>query len=329
MNFWDIALNLLLLVLGFVLLSKGSDFFVDGAASIATRFKIPQLVIGLTVVAMGTSLPEAAVSVSAALKGTADITVGNVVGSNILNVLIILGISAVITPLAVAPSTLKMEIPIMLGATALFFGLGYSGTIERWGGIILLVCFISFLALQIYMARRGMAQESKKDELLEKSGEHAPEQSEKQPRLWISILFTVIGCGAIILGSECAVDGATAIAKIIGISDHFIGLTVVALGTSLPELFTSVTAAMKKNADIAIGNIVGSCIFNILFIAGAAAAIIPVPFQSLFRIDTIVAFVSGAMLLAFSLGKKRQLGRVGGAVMLASYAAYFAYLVTL
>lgn len=174
-----------------------------------------------------------------------------------------------------------------------------------------------------------MAQEAKKDELLEKSGEHAPEQSEKQPRLWISILFTAIGCGAIILGSECAVDGATAIAKIIGISDHFIGLTVVALGTSLPELFTSVTAAMKKNADIAIGNIVGSCIFNILFIAGAAATIIPVPFQSLFRIDTIVAFVSGAMLLAFSLGKKRQLGRVGGAVMLASYAAYFAYLVTL
>ena len=329
MNFWDIALNLLLLVLGFVLLSKGSDFFVDGAASIATRFKIPQLVIGLTVVAMGTSLPEAAVSVSAALKGTADITVGNVVGSNILNVLIILGISAVITPLAVAPSTLKMEIPIMLGATALFFGLGYSGTIGRWGGIILIVCFIAFLALQIYMARRGMAQESKKDELLEKSGEHALEQAEKQPRLWVSILFTVIGCGAIILGSECAVDGATAIAKIIGISDHFIGLTVVALGTSLPELFTSVTAAMKKNADIAIGNIVGSCIFNILFIAGAAATIIPVPFQSLFRIDTIVAFVSGAMLLAFSLGKKRQLGRVGGAVMLASYAAYFAYLVTL
>ena len=329
MNFWDIALNLLLLVLGFVLLSKGSDFFVDGAASIATRFKIPQLVIGLTVVAMGTSLPEAAVSISAALKGTADITVGNVVGSNILNVLIILGISAVITPLAVAPSILKMEIPIMLGATALFFGLGYSGTIERWGGIILIVCFIAFLALQIYMARRGMAQESKKDELLEKSGEHAPEQAEKQPRLWISILFTVIGCGAIILGSECAVNGATAIAKVVGISDHFIGLTVVALGTSLPELFTSVTAALKKNADIAIGNIVGSNIFNILFILGAAAVIVPVPFQPLFRVDTVVAFVAGIVLLAFSLGKKRQIGRVGGAVMLLSYAAYFAYLVTL
>jgi cation:H+ antiporter len=275
---------------------------------------------------MGTSLPEAAVSVSAALKGTADITVGNVVGSNILNVLIILGISAVITPLAVAPSTLKMEIPIMLGATALFFGLGYSGTIERWGGIILLVCFIAFLALQIYMARRGMAQEVEKTEL--SIGDTA-KQAEKQPRLWISILFTVIGCGAIILGSECAVNGATAIAKVVGISDHFIGLTVVALGTSLPELFTSVTAALKKNADIAIGNIVGSNIFNILFILGAAAVIVPVPFQPLFRVDTVVAFVAGIVLLAFSLGKKRQLGRVGGAVMLLSYAAYFAYLVTL
>ncbi|MBQ1942732.1 MAG: calcium/sodium antiporter [Clostridia bacterium] len=327
--FWNVTVNLLLLAAGFILLAKGSDFFVEGASSIATRFKIPQLVIGLTIVAMGTSLPEASVSISAALKGSADMAVGNVVGSNILNILIILGISSLITPLVVAPSTIKMEIPIMLGATALLFALGYGGTVSFWGGAGMLACFGAFLALQIYMARRGMAQESKKDELLEKSGAHAPKQAAKQPRLWISILFTVIGCGAIILGSECAVDGATAIAKVVGISDHFIGLTVVALGTSLPELFTSVTAALKKNADIAIGNIVGSNIFNILFILGAAAVIVPVPFQPLFRVDTVVAFVAGIVLLAFSLGKKRQLGRVGGAVMLLFYAAYFAYLVTL
>ena len=261
---WDIILNLLLLVFGFVLLAKGADFFVDGASSIATRFKIPQLVIGLTIVAMGTSLPEAAVSTSAALKGSADITIGNVVGSNILNVLIILGISATITPLAVARSTIKMEIPIMLGATALLFGLGYTGTVERWGGAILLVCFAAFILSQILIARKAIKQEA----ALLASGEGAPQTEQKLPKLWVSIAFTLIGCGAIIFGSDCAVDGATALAKIIGISDHFIGLTVVALGTSLPELFTSVVAARKGKADIAIGNIVGSNIFNILLIIG-------------------------------------------------------------
>lgn len=300
-------LQLILLALGFVMLVKGADWFVDGASGIAEKFKIPQLVIGLTIVAMGTSAPEAAVSITAALKGSAEITIGNIVGSNILNILIILGLSSLITTLPVAKTTVRMDIPFLIGITVLLYVLGLDGTIGLLDGIILLALFISYLAYLMIMAKKN------------------PEEPEKPKNMKLSkaLLITVLGLGLIILGSQFAVDAATAMARILGLSERFIGLTIVALGTSLPELFTSVAAARKGNADIAIGNIVGSNIFNILFIVGLSSLIIPVPFASGFLLDTIVATIAAVALLLFCL-KDRKLKFWHGALMLAGYAAYFA-----
>lgn len=301
-----ILIQILLLALGFTMLIKGADWFVDGASGIATKFGIPQLVIGLTIVAMGTSAPEAAVSISAAIGGSADITIGNIVGSNILNIFIILGISAVITTLAVASSTIKYETPFMILVTVLLLVLGLDGTIGLIDGIILIIAFIAYLTYLFIMAKNNK--------------EEQPEA--KQMAIWKAILLTIIGLALIILGSNVTVDAATAIAKAFGVSERFIGLTIVALGTSLPELFTSVSAARKHNADIAIGNIVGSNIFNILFVVGLSSVIIPVPFASNFIFDTIVAIVAAALLLVCCL-KTKSLKRWAGILMLICYATYF------
>lgn len=301
-----ILIQILLLALGFTMLIKGADWFVDGASGIATKFGIPQLVIGLTIVAMGTSAPEAAVSISAAIGGSADITIGNIVGSNILNIFIILGISAVITTLAVASSTIKYETPFMILVTVLLLVLGLDKTIGLIDGIILIIAFIAYLTYLFIMAKNNK--------------EEQPEA--KQMAIWKAILLTIIGLALIILGSNVTVDAATAIAKAFGVSERFIGLTIVALGTSLPELFTSVSAARKHNADIAIGNIVGSNIFNILFVVGISSIIIPVPFASNFIFDTIVAIVAAALLLVCCL-KTKSLKRWAGILMLICYAAYF------
>lgn len=301
-----ILIQILLLALGFTMLIKGADWFVDGASGIATKFGIPQLVIGLTIVAMGTSAPEAAVSISAAIGGSADITIGNIVGSNILNIFIILGISAVITTLAVASSTIKYETPFMILVTVLLLVLGLDGTIGLIDGIILIIAFIAYLTYLFIMAKRNK--------------EEQPEA--KQMAIWKAILLTIIGLALIILGSNVTVDAATAIATAFGVSERFIGLTIVALGTSLPELFTSVSAARKHNADIAIGNIVGSNIFNILFVVGISSIIVPVPFASNFIFDTIVAIVAAALLLVCCL-KTKSLKRWAGILMLICYAAYF------
>lgn len=301
-----ILIQILLLALGFTMLIKGADWFVDGASGIATKFGIPQLVIGLTIVAMGTSAPEAAVSISAAIGGSADITIGNIVGSNILNIFIILGISAVITTLAVASSTIKYETPFMILITILLLVLGLDKTIGLIDGIILIAAFIAYLTYLFIMAK--------------KNKEEQPEA--KQMAIWKAILLTIIGLALIILGSNVTVNAATAIAQAFGVSERFIGLTIVALGTSLPELFTSVSAARKHNADIAIGNIVGSNIFNILFVVGLSSVIIPVPFASNFIFDTIVAIVAAALLLVCCL-KTKSLKRPAGILMLICYAAYF------
>ena len=302
-------LEVLLLALGFALLVKGADWFVDGASGIAATLHIPQLVIGLTIVAMGTSAPEAAVSFSAALKGSADITIGNIVGSNILNILIILGLASAIVPIAVAKSTIRVDIPSMLAITGVLLVLGWDQTITFTDGLIMLVLFAGYLGYMLYMAKKG--------------GEEGDEI--KDLKLWQALLYTIVGLGLIVWGADMAVDAATALARIFGLSERFIGLTVVALGTSLPELFTSVTAARKGNADIAIGNIVGSNIFNILFVVGLSAMIVPVPFTPNFRIDTMVAIAAGVMLLLCSLRQKR-LVRWHGFAMLLAYGAYFLYL---
>ena len=304
-----ILLQILLLVVGFAMLVKGADWFVDGTAGIARKFGIPQLVIGLTIVAMGTSAPEAAVSVTAALKNNAGITIGNVVGSNILNILIILGVSSIITALSIQSSTIKYEIPYMMGITLVLLFMGFTGGIvTRLEGSILWILFIVYL---LYLYR--LAQNGKEEKI----------EEEKSPMMLV--ISAIVGGFTIVWGSSITVDSATEIAKMIGLSERFIGLTIVALGTSLPELVTSVTAARKGNADIAIGNIVGSNIFNILFVVGTSALITPVPFEKNFLIDTTISALIG-VLLWISVFRSKKLTRLGGIVMLVCYAAYFVYL---
>lgn len=305
----EFLLQVVLLVAGFVLLIKGADWFVDGSSAVAAKFGIPQLVIGLTIVAMGTSAPEAAVSIAAAVNGSAEITIGNIIGSNILNILIILGVSSVITAIAVARSTICYEIPFMIAITGILLLLGLDGSIGLVDGIILLVLFAAYLTYLFIMAKKDKDKES---------GEGV---SMSVPR---SIIFIIVGLAMIILGSNLTVDAASYIASALGLSERFIGLTIVALGTSLPELFTSVSAARKGNADIAIGNIVGSNIFNILFVVGLSSVIISVPFAANFIFDTIVAITAAVLLLVCCLIGKNKLKRWAGIAMLISYAAYFA-----
>ncbi len=302
-------IQLFLLAIGFVMLVKGADWFVSGASSIAAKFKIPQLVIGLTIVAMGTSAPEAAVSITAALRGSADITIGNIVGSNILNVLVILGLSAIIVPIAIAKSTVKIEIPFLIGTTVVLLLLGLDGIISLMDGLILTALFVIYLLYLLRMAKNN------------------PEETEesKPLKLWQALLATAVGLALIVLGSDFAVNAASEIARMLGLSERFIGLTIVALGTSLPELFTSVTAARKGNADIAVGNIVGSNIFNILFVVGLSSMVTPVPFASNFVIDMLITVAAVVALLAFTL-KKRKLVRWHGIALILGYVAYFLYL---
>lgn len=309
----NLFLALVALVAGFVLLVKGADFFVDGAVGIASRFGIPQLVIGLTIAAMGTSMPEAAVSITSALKGSAGITVGNVVGSNIMNILVILGITAVITPIAVQKSTRKFEIPGMIAISVLFLVLGYTGgEIVRFEGVILWLVFIGYLAYLFWIAKHNKDEET--------------DEEEKNWSLPVQLIAIVGGIAAIVIGSDLAVDGATAIAKAFGMSDRVIGLTIVALGTSLPELVTSVTAARRGKADLAIGNIVGSNVFNILFVAGTTALITPVVFETKFVVDSIIAIAAAVLLLISVCNKDNKLKRPAGIIMLVCYGGYLAYL---
>ncbi len=306
----DFVIQLVLLVVGFAMLVKGADWFVDGAAGIAKKFGIPELVVGLTIVAMGTSAPEAAVSVNAALNNNAGISVGNVVGSNILNTLIILGLTGVIVNVAVQKSTLFIEMPFMIIITIVLIVMGGIGEdIIFVEGVILWILFIAYLAYLFLMAKKGKQE---------------AEVPETRP-VWKLLLLAVVGAVIVVWGSDITVDSAVFIAEKIGISDRVIGLTIVALGTSLPELVTSVTAAKKGNADIAIGNIVGSNIFNILFVLGTSALITSIPYDPNFLIDGIIAAAAG-VLLWVSTVKTKKLTRPWGIVMLVSYATYVVYL---
>lgn len=310
----EVVVQMILLVIGFVLLVKGADWFVEGASRVAERFGIPQLVIGLTIVAMGTSLPEAAVSVSAALKGSAEITIGNILGSNILNVLLILGLTAVITPVAVQKSTIKYEIPYVVVVSAVLMGIGYAdGVVGRLDGVILWILFIMYLLYLLKMAKSGA------DVIEEMPGDGKP-----MP-VWKMLVMIVAGAAMIVLGSNLAVDAASGLARIFGMSERLIGLTIVAFGTSLPELVTSVTAAIKGKADIAVGNIVGSNIFNILFVVGTSALITPVVYAPSFLVDSIAAIAVG-IILWLLVFRKQKLDRLGGVILLVCYAGYFVYL---
>ncbi len=319
--FVHILLQVLILLIGFLFLVKGADWFVDGAASIAKKLGIPELVVGLTIVAMGTSMPEAAVSITAALNGNAGISIGNIIGSNIMNILVILGITAVITNVAIQRSTFLYEIPFMTAITILFmvFGISDSG-ITFSEGVILWALFIVFLGYLFVMSRKG--EDGQGQESGESGGE--PEEIKDIP-VWKCIVFIIIGGILVVKGSDFAVSGASEIAAVLGMGQRFIGLTIVAFGTSLPELVTSVTAARKGNTGIAIGNIVGSNIFNILFVIGTTALICTVPFESKFVIDSIIAVFCAVLLWAGTI-RYKELRRPCGIVMLLCYAAYFTYL---
>ena len=310
----EVVIQLALLALGFVLLVKGADWFVEGASKVAEKFGIPQLVIGLTIVAIGTSLPEAAVSVSAALKGSAEITIGNIVGSNIMNVLLILGITSVIKPIAVQKSTVRYELPFVIAVSALLMGIGYTDrVVGRTDGLILWGLLLCYMVYLLRMAKKG-----------NDTSDEAADESKPMP-VWKMIVLIIVGAVMIVIGSDVAVDAATALARIFGMSERLIGLTIVAFGTSLPELVTSATAALKGKADIAVGNIVGSNIFNILFVVGTSALITPVAYAANFFVDSIVC-IATVVLLWVLVVKNKRLGRMGGVCMLACYAAYFVYL---
>lgn len=310
----DVAIQLLFLVIGFVMLVKGADWFVDGASKVAEKFGIPQIVIGLTIVAIGTSLPEAAVSTAAALKGSAEITIGNVLGSNIMNILLILGITSVICPLTIQKTTVKIDMPIVIGGSILLMGLGLlDGFVGRTDGIILLAGLAAYLFYLLQMSRKGQA-------VMEEDAKTGTGDN-----LLKMILLILVGAVMIVFGSDVTVDAATALATLFRMDERLIGLTIVAFGTSLPELVTSTTAAIKGKADIAVGNIVGSNIFNILFVVGISSVITPVVYEQKFLVDSIVC-IAAAIVLWLCVLPKHKLKRHGGAILLAGYVGYFIYL---
>ena len=313
----SVIISVLFLVLGFWGLIKGADMFVDGASQIAAKMKVPLIVIGLTVVAFGTSAPEAAISITSAFQNNAGIAVGNVIGSNIMNILLILGISSVICSLPVKKTTLRYEIPFVILITAVLLLLGVlENNLSRIDGIIFIVLFAVFMIYLIKLSKSG--DNSLMDDVPE------IDENASVPKM---LLFVLLGLAMIVLGSDFTVSGATRIAEVIGIDDRIIGLTVVAFGTSLPELVTCIQAARKNKADIAIGNIIGSNIFNILFVVGISALVSPSPigFADTFIADSAAAIAAAVLLLLLVL-KNKRVSRLGGVIMLACYAGYFTYL---
>ena len=334
----DIFWAIVFLVIGFVLLVKGADWFVDGAAGLAAKLRIPQLVIGLTIVAFGTSAPELATSVVSAVKGDVGIAVGNVLGSNIMNILLILGLSAVFTALPVQKDSLKIDLPVLLGASLLIVLFGaFDDKIDRWEGAIMvgiLIAYTLFLVMNALKNRdkQGVALNDHEvvggEDKEPKKGFNAWYEKMKA-YTWFLAVATIVGLGIVVGGAMLAVEGATTIAQELGVPQKVIGLTVVAIGTSLPELITSVTAAKKGETDIAVGNIVGSNIFNILMVAGLSAVILPLPFSSegvSFLTDGLIALGSAGLLAVLAYLPKHKVKRWGGIVMLLGFAAYYAYL---
>lgn len=305
-------LKYILLVGGFFLLIKGADLFVDGSSAAAKKLKVSPLIIGMTIVAMGTSLPETSVSVSAALAGKNELAISNVVGSNIFNLMVVCGMCALLCPLKINGISLKRDFPFSIAIAGLLMLLGkLDGSVGHIDGVILLIVFTGFLVLMISTARKQQG---------------ADEDEIKSMPVWKLILFIIIGMAAIGVGGKMVVSGASDIARRFGMSDNLIGMTVVALGTSLPELVTSVVAAKKNEVDMALGNVIGSNIFNILFVLGAAAAIHPVAFTSLNLIDSAVLILMSGLVLLFCF-KSKKLVRWQGAIMLLVYGGYTAYII--
>lgn len=303
------------LIVGFVLLIKGADFFVDGSSSVAKRLRVPSLIIGMTIVAMGTSLPECSVSISAALAGNTGVAVGNAVGSNIFNLMVVCGICALFCPLTVSKQTLRGEFPFSVLVAVILMVLGWTGMLlGHMDGFLLLGVFLIFLLWMITSAVNAR-----------KNGESSEEEEYKIRPVWQCIIFIIGGAAAIAYGGDMVVDSASTIAQTFGMSQNLIGLTIVAFGTSLPELVTSIVAAGKKEVDMALGNVIGSNIFNILFVLGIASAISPMAFSMENVIDIIVLVVMSVIVLCFAWTREKIV-RWEGIVMLALYAGYMVYI---
>ena len=335
--FWDVVWALALLLVGFVALIKGADWFVDGASGVAAKLRIPALVIGLTIVAFGTSAPELATSVISASKQSVGIAIGNILGSNICNILLILGLSASIAVLPIQKDSLKIDLPVLLGASALIIVFGVTGNeISRIEGAIMTAILIAYTAFLIVNALKN-----RKDDGIEDLENHAvaTETEEKgfnawyskmKSRSWFLLVILVVGLGVVVGGAMMAVEGAKSIASMIGISENVIGLTVVAIGTSLPELITSVMAAKKGETDIAVGNIVGSNLFNILFVGGLSSLVFPLPFApggNSFLPDGIIALGAAVILSVFAYMPGHKLKKWQGFVLVAGAVAFYAYTV--
>lgn len=316
-------MDIVCLLGGLVLILLGANCLTDGASSLAKRFKISDLVIGLTVVAFGTSAPELAVSLSSAIKGSADIAIGNVVGSNMFNTLMIVGCTAFFAPIVVTRNTLLKEIPLCILASVALLAISNDmlldkqplDMVSRTDGFLLLLFFIIFMVYTFSIARQ-----------------HGDEEAEevKQIPLWLSLIYIIGGLAALVFGGNIFVDGATGIARSLGVSESVIGLTLVAGGTSLPELATSVVAALKKNPEMAIGNVVGSNLFNIFLVLGASATITPLNLIGITNFDLLSLVIASVILWFFGVFyKKRTITRVEGTILVVCYIAYTATLIVL
>lgn len=313
----EVLTAVLILVGGFILLVKGADFFVDGAASVAKMLKIPSLIVGLTVVAMGTSLPECSVSIVSSMNGSNSLAISNAIGSNIFNLMVVCGVCTLFVPLKVDRTTLKRDFPISILCAAVLVALAYTGgTLDRIEGVVLLVLFVAFIIMLIKSAmaarNKGMAIDSEDD-------------NKKVLPVWMCVVFIIGGGVAIKFGGDMVVDSAVTIARMANITETVIGLTIVALGTSLPELVTSVVAAKKDEVDMAVGNVIGSNVFNILLVLGVASTISPISFvnDNLYDTFILIAFSIIVWLLAWTKGR---INRIEGVSMLTMFAGYMVYI---
>ena len=312
-------LSILYILIGVVVVLWGADRLTEGAVGVAERLRIPQLVIGLTIVAIGTSMPEFCVSLVSALKGTADLAVGNVVGSNIFNSLLIVGITAMVAPMTILKSTVRLDIPFALLASVMLAAFCYDGELTRLDAGILFGLFLVFMFITLQHAKRGEKKEESEE------NEDAKER-ERTMAVWKMVALILVGLACLVLGSNVFVDGATKVAAALGVSDAVIGLTVVAMGTSMPELATSVVAARKGNSGIAIGNVLGSNVFNILLVIGLTGVINPMHIQGITWIDLSMLILSMVLLLLFSY-TKYTIARWEGAVLTILFAGYMTWVV--
>ena len=324
----DIVLQILLLVVGFVILIKGADWLIDGASSTATHFKVSKLLIGLTIVAFGTGAPEFAVSISSLLNGTTDMLLGNVIGSNIMNILLLIGIGAIIRPITIKKGTVSKELPLLLLISTVLVVLFLDtflmnsevNTISRTDGIICLLFFAIFL-YYIFSTARKNREENKK------SKNKAKKIEQPKFKLGISILLIIIGLAGVVGGAELVVDSASNIARTIGISDRIIALTIVAFGTSLPELITTIKAAKRGETELLVGNIIGSNIFNICIVLGLPVALFGTVTPDSFEIMDIVMLIGSAVILLITARTGHKITRLEGLLMLTIFSIYYSYLV--